>query len=620
MALLTIIDCPLRYLPPFLLAPLLSNVLGLPQPGTQGVKAALGTCANLPSPVEVYLDTAVKVREDAGRSEVAGPTRAKRQAPAVASTESAVTVRRTAAPCGDFAATPNATCPINVYCFQYGFYGVTDEFCQKGCQSNCEQPTSSGKSGGDVQSRIIGYYEGWSFNAIDVQANLDVKADINAKIDTQFGLTIITTSTTGSVLPDLSQSFMYLRNRGDIAAVFTIDAIIKASYDTRDRELFGLQNFNALFSVPGIITIASWDTRVSFPDQGSGYNPKSLKDPETSTQPGNPTFDWSVEAQGQITAHVKPLVSFGITWGLPTNPWIFGEWSAPIIPETCPISASRRDAEPLLIEPLSQPARLGARRGGLPSDSLSTELGHGLRTRASTVIGPLLHLPFGLTCPTAEKETGHVPACPLCSDGSGITKRNASSSSAIFARGDGPSCIYIPGSDGEPCPARIQSRDLVEVVENATFGALLAGRGIEKRKRKKSLYKTSTGISFHLDSSTYPNCGEVLKYAGRYAEVSRFYGYDANQQNPPCVLTIFMNNSLEMYFDQGDYVVEHVFEFQTLIQFILWLAGQRAGAATPAGYTKPTKQWVEIYLLAFNPQGGDYYSFQSARLGPANIH
>ena len=32
-----------------------------------------------------------------------------------------------------------------------------------GCQSNCDQP-GSGASGGDVQSRIIGYYEGWNQN------------------------------------------------------------------------------------------------------------------------------------------------------------------------------------------------------------------------------------------------------------------------------------------------------------------------------------------------------------------------------------------------------------------------------------------------------------------------
>ena len=33
-----------------------------------------------------------------------------------------------------------------------------------GCQSGCEQP-GSGASGGDVQSRIIGYYESWAHDS-----------------------------------------------------------------------------------------------------------------------------------------------------------------------------------------------------------------------------------------------------------------------------------------------------------------------------------------------------------------------------------------------------------------------------------------------------------------------
>ena len=38
---------------------------------------------------------------------------------------------------------------------------MTEEFCGNKCQSNCDQPGSGG-SGGDVQSRIIGYYEAWA--------------------------------------------------------------------------------------------------------------------------------------------------------------------------------------------------------------------------------------------------------------------------------------------------------------------------------------------------------------------------------------------------------------------------------------------------------------------------
>ena len=43
---------------------------------------------------------------------------------------------------------------------KHGFCGVKTDFCGDGCQSNCEQP-GSGASGGDVQQRIIGYYEAW---------------------------------------------------------------------------------------------------------------------------------------------------------------------------------------------------------------------------------------------------------------------------------------------------------------------------------------------------------------------------------------------------------------------------------------------------------------------------
>ena len=57
----------------------------------------------------------------------------------------------------------NTTCPLNVCCSQFGFCGTTSDFCGLGCQSNCIQPTSP-SSGGEVQSRIIGYYESWAYD------------------------------------------------------------------------------------------------------------------------------------------------------------------------------------------------------------------------------------------------------------------------------------------------------------------------------------------------------------------------------------------------------------------------------------------------------------------------
>ncbi|KPM42249.1 hypothetical protein AK830_g4355 [Neonectria ditissima] len=72
------------------------------------------------------------------------------------------------AECGRYASSAGKKCPLNVCCSQYGFCGMTKDYCQtsdeedEGCQSNCAQPGSGG-SGGDVQKRVIGYYEAWNW-------------------------------------------------------------------------------------------------------------------------------------------------------------------------------------------------------------------------------------------------------------------------------------------------------------------------------------------------------------------------------------------------------------------------------------------------------------------------
>lgn len=74
------------------------------------------------------------------------------------------------AECGRYALPAGKECPLNVCCSSFGFCGMTDEFCKAGdgkddddigCQSNCKQP-GSGSSDGDMQSRVIGYYEAWA--------------------------------------------------------------------------------------------------------------------------------------------------------------------------------------------------------------------------------------------------------------------------------------------------------------------------------------------------------------------------------------------------------------------------------------------------------------------------
>lgn len=72
------------------------------------------------------------------------------------------------AECGRYAKTPGQKCPLNVCCSRYGFCGMTADYCkvtdkkEESCQSNCAQPGSGG-SGGNVQKRVIGYYEAWNW-------------------------------------------------------------------------------------------------------------------------------------------------------------------------------------------------------------------------------------------------------------------------------------------------------------------------------------------------------------------------------------------------------------------------------------------------------------------------
>lgn len=431
-----------------------------------------------------------------------------------------------------------------------------------------------------------------NLGGVDVEAKLDVQADLDLTIDTSSGLTIITTM---GVLPDLSQSYLYFRNKGKVEAVFSIDALAQASYDTGDIELFGLQNFNALFSVYGIVTVrpnfkllgsvnmdvslsgsfeaavtlANWDTQVSFPDPGtsSEYDPQDLRTPEDTTQPGDASFDWSVQAEGQITAHLKPQASFGITWGsvfssldhcevdlvldgymqayvragvsggsstdtsasvcygantgadlyvkldapeqfnwlLEQSPWSLNKWGpVAVINETCPISSS------------------SSKRTVHPGGGADLALQRSRKKRDSTVIGPLLHLPFGLSCPDQSgNTTGEIPSCPLCTEstvskrwleiGSNDTELTMGSLLARDNDADGGSCVYYPFAE-TACPA-----------------SGVSARGvIEKRDKKTWEYTDSTGTSWTFESSTFPNCGKAINNAG----ISKWYGYDASQPTP----------------------------------------------------------------------------------------
>ena len=79
------------------------------------------------------------------------------------------------AECGINADPVNTTCPLNVCCSEFGFCGTTSDFCGTGCQSNCDMPDGSGTGDGDVQKRIVAYYEAWKVDSSCAAVNLGMK-------------------------------------------------------------------------------------------------------------------------------------------------------------------------------------------------------------------------------------------------------------------------------------------------------------------------------------------------------------------------------------------------------------------------------------------------------------
>jgi chitinase len=168
-----------------------------------------------------------------------------------------------------------------------------------------------------------------------------VKVNVKVKVDTSFGVTIITKLSESGM--DLSNSYMFFRNKGSVSAGFVLDALAAVEWESGDRVVAGLSDYPGLtVTVPGIMTLgpdfklvvvieaeiviaahvdanmelAAWDVRETFPVGSGDYNSKADANPSAGSSylPSPPTVKASLESSGQITAHLKPTFSFGITF------------------------------------------------------------------------------------------------------------------------------------------------------------------------------------------------------------------------------------------------------------------------------------------------------------------
>lgn len=175
-----------------------------------------------------------------------------------------------------------------------------------------------------------------------VSGKLDMRASTHVELDTNFGFTLIATLGDNLAI-SFQDSFLYFNNRGKVSAKFTADAVATAEFDSGDKKLLSADQFGATFSVPGVVTIgpnfqlfgavkgkatlgayfeanvnlADWNVRQTYPDQGSDWDPKSEgsgPDRDGTQDLLTPEWQYGVSASGFVELHVKPTITFGVTF------------------------------------------------------------------------------------------------------------------------------------------------------------------------------------------------------------------------------------------------------------------------------------------------------------------
>ncbi|KAJ8123757.1 hypothetical protein ONZ43_g362 [Nemania bipapillata] len=167
------------------------------------------------------------------------------------------------------------------------------------------------------------------------------QAETNVHVETSFGFTLI--CKLGKPL-DLSQSYLTFTNKGDINAIFRLEAYLDLHYDSMEKSLLRVPFPGASFSIPGIATIgpavhlkgrveaglqvaavmetkvdvASWEFEQTLPAT-SEYKP-SEPDMADYGHSGDfngiqqPEFYAGISADGNVKLHAIAAIEFGIAF------------------------------------------------------------------------------------------------------------------------------------------------------------------------------------------------------------------------------------------------------------------------------------------------------------------
>ncbi|GKT50966.1 mutanase Pc12g07500 [Colletotrichum spaethianum] len=490
----------------------------------------------------------------------------------------------------------------------------------------------------------VGYFKAW--------------ADLNVNIETSALVTLI-----GNMgdLSTFDESHVLFRNSGSVKASLNVEALVTLHFLTGQIELFGLQNFGATFSVPGIVTIgpnfrvlgqlqgtatmhgqarvdlrlAEWDFTHQFPDANGGmtdvlttdispkYSGATSADPIKPLQ--EPEFYYDVSASGELNLMVTPKVTLGIVFNddsIPDASIDFGvngaaTWygSAGSNSDTAWEYCYGVNAQAEMFAEVSAPSLFGVSlnryysiwsTGTFPivekkCAAAAPSLTQTQPSKRSAKLVKRDNLIGSLICPAeSTANASDVGTCPVC----GVNADSSGSRRVKKRYG------YILEERADACP--LLSSDICSYADSSS----VSGRSTPNNDTTPSLVERQANLKEMTVTfgGKYPN---IDLDVGRYAPCGKAKNSPYILKNivtitpglvcSPTIVLMDDATAKALYSEIG-FETEHIYEPQTLTAFYEWL-GKGAGT-TVGAYSMATPEWVAEVLLGELKLGGTGQTFQ----------
>ncbi|KAK2037093.1 hypothetical protein LZ31DRAFT_600779 [Colletotrichum somersetense] len=344
-----------------------------------------------------------------------------------------------------------------------------------------------------------------NIKGIDTTGYFTAWADLNVNIETSALLTLI-----GNMgdLSSLEESHVLFRNSGSVKTSLNLEAFVQLQSQTGRVELFGLQNFGATLSVPGIVTIG-------------------------------PNF----RVLGQLTMIVTPQVTLGIVF----NDDLVPDASFPIIEQQC-ASASSSVSE---TSPTAQSAKL-VKRGDFigslicPADSSS-----------SAQYGP---------CPLCGEAVDDATARLVKKRYGYIFTRDDETCELTSSDPDNPGCRVGDADDKRDLGLGLHSSSGLEPNKTRRSPPTLVDRSLTRKTGAVSFPDKTTRI---LEFGRYAPCTDATT---SNSILRNLIYKTQNGKKCNADIALVTNNVIKKEHPVMKQETDHVYEAQTLTGFFTWLA------------------------------------------------